>query len=146
MVRFGSVGIVFRSHRCIFTVRYFCGSTGCRFFQLVNINRIGTVDTVRHVSDDLVIGIEAVIRHIGLSAYSQPGIVDDRITGRYAFEAFQGFGETDFQVVVAVGYDAEIVIVRQLGCIRNAADDVHLFVQFLFDDVSCIAAVFHAVI
>ena len=73
-------------------------------------------------------------------------IVDDRITGRHAFEAFQGFGETDFQVVVAVGYNAEIVIVRQLGCIRNAADNVDPFVQFLLNDTPRITAVLHAVI
>ena len=73
-------------------------------------------------------------------------IVDECIAGGYAFEAFQGFGKTDFQVVIAVGYDAKVVFCGQFVFVCNASDDVHLFVQFLLDDVSCIAAVFHAVI
>ena len=124
------------------------------FMQLAAVDGIGAVCadiTCCHVGNFVAAVVKAVLgQGYGVSGCAMADgytvIVDDRITGRHAFEAFQGFGETDFQVVVAVGYDAEIVIVRQLGCIRNAADDVHLFVQFLFDDVSCIAAVFHAVI
>ena len=66
--------------------------------------------------------------------------------GGHTVQSFQVFGHADFQVVIAVGYDAEVVFCGQFVCVCNASDDVHLFVQFLLDDVSCIAAVFHAVI
>ena len=73
-------------------------------------------------------------------------IVHNCIAGCHAFEAFQGFGKADFQVVAAIGYDAEVVFCGEFVGVCNPSDDVHLFVQFLLDDRSCIAAVFHAII
>ena len=151
MVRFGSVGIIFRSHCCIFTVRYFCGGTGYCFFQLTDINRICAVHTIGHVGDFVAAVVKAVLGEgYGVSRRTvidrNAVIIHNCIAGGYTFEAFQGFGKTDFQVVAAIGYDAKVVFCGQFVFVCNASDDVHLFVQFLLDDVSYIAAVLHAVI
>ena len=119
--------------------------------QLVYINRVCAIDTGRHVGDFVAAVVKAVFgQGYGVSGRSvidrNAVIIHDRIAGSHAFKTFQGFGETDFQVISTVRYHADIVICRQLAFVSNASDDVHLFVQFLLDDRSCIATVFHAII
>ena len=120
-------------------------------FQLTDINRICAVHTIGHVGDFVAAVVKAVLGEgYGVSRRTvidrNAVIIHNCIAGGYTFEAFQGFGKTDFQVVAAIGYDAEVVFCGQFVFVCNASDDVHLFVQFLLDDVSYIAAVLHAVI
>ena len=119
--------------------------------QLVYINRVCAIDTGRHVGDFVAAVVKAVLgegyRISGCAVIDcNAVIIHNCIAGCHAFEAFQGFGKADFQVVIAVGYDAKVVFCGQFVCVCNASDDVDLFVQFLLDDVSCIAAIFHAVV
>ena len=128
--------------------------------QCLYVMQLAAVDSIGAVCADVsgcYVGdfVAAVVKAVLGEGYGVSGctvadgysvIVDECIAGGYAFEAFQGFGKTDFQVVIAIGYDAEVVFCGQFVFVCNASDDVHLFVQFLLDDVSCIAAVFHAVI
>ena len=71
--------------------------------------------------------------------------VSGRILCRHTGQAFQLFCHANFQIVAAVRYDTKVVFCGQLAFIRNTADYIHLFIQFLLDDSSCITAVLHAV-
>ena len=111
------------------------------FPQLPSVDGVGGVGrdvSGCYVGDFLVPCVDAAVVDFHVS-YGQ-GV------GGYAVKAFQVFSHADFQVVIAVGYDAEVVFCGQFVGVCNAADDVHLFVQFLLDDRSRIAAVLHAVI
>ena len=76
MVRFGSVGIRFRSHRRIFAVRYFRGGTGCRFFQLADIDGIGICLACRYIGDLLAACINSRLGNAGAVLDLQPVLVD----------------------------------------------------------------------
>ena len=128
--------------------------------QCLYVMQLAAIDSIGAVCADVTgcyVGdfVAAVVKAVLGEGYRVSGravadgysvIVDECIAGGYAFEAFQGFGKADFQVVAAIGYDAKVVFCGQFVFLCNAADDVHLFVQFLLDDCSCIAAVLHAVI
>ena len=121
------------------------------FFQLVYIDRVCTVDPISNIGDAVSPIVEAVLgqgyRISGCAIIDRNAvIVYNCIAGFHAFEAFEIFGHADFQVVIAIGYDAEVVFCCEFVCVCNPSDDVHLFVQFLLDDRSCIAAVLHAII
>ena len=60
-----------------------------------------------------------------------------RLIGNTA-DSPQIFGKTDFQVVRTVRHDAQIVLCREFCRIRNAADDIDLLIQHLFDFFTCI--------
>ena len=122
-----------------------------RFIQLRFINCIFRICTISYIGNLIAAVVKAVFgQGYGVSGRSvidrNAVIIHDCIAGCHAFKTFQGFGETDFQVIASVRYDADVIICRQFGCVCNATDDVHLFVQFLLDDCSRITAVLHAVI
>ena len=119
--------------------------------QLVYINRVCAIDTGRHVGDFVAAVVKAVLgegyRISGRAVIDcNAVIVHNRIAGCHAFEAFQGFGKADFQVVTTIRYDTEVVFCGEFVGVCNPSDDVDLFVQFLLNNVSCVTAVFHAVI
>ena len=128
--------------------------------QCLYVMQLAAIDSIGAVCADVTgcyVGdfVAAVVKAVLGEGYGVSGctvadgysvIVHNCIAGCHAFEAFQGFGKADFQVVAAIGYDAEVVFCGEFVGVCNPSDNVYLFVQFLLDDVSCIAAVFHAVI
>ena len=119
--------------------------------QLVYIDRVCAVDAISNIGD----GVSPIVKSVLGQGYRISGravidcnasIVHNCIAGCHAFEAFQGFGKTDFQVVIAIGYDAEVVFCGQFVGVCNPSDDVDLFVQFLLNNVSCVTAIFHAIV
>ena len=96
--------------------------------QLSAVHRVfgsGCHLTVSHIGYLLVIRIEAVIGHIGLSAYGQSVVIDHRIARCDAVH-FHVFRQFDIQRICPVGYHADISVC-QLRCICHTADDIRLF-------------------
>ena len=97
--------------------------------RLLHISDIGCIGICRsatgHIRNRRIIRIDAVIRHIGISAYGQSVVIDDRIARCDAVH-FHVFGQFDIQRICPVGYHADISI-RQLRCICHTADDIRLF-------------------
>ena len=79
--------------------------------QLAAVYRVfgsGCHLTISHIGYFLVIRIEAIIRHIGLSAYGQTVIIDHRIARCDAVH-FHIFGQFDIQRTVS-GYYTDVPI------------------------------------
>ena len=113
-----------------FKIKTFCCQCICDIgYSCLYIANIGRVAVCRsaagYVRDGLVIRVEAVIRHIGLSAYGQPVVVDDRIARCDAVH-FHVFRQFDIQRICPVGYHADISVC-QLRRICHAANDIRLF-------------------
>ena len=113
---------------------------------MTKVDCIRVVSTGSYIGNLLTACIDTVLNNLRTAIDSQSITVHNSITGSYAVQTFQVLSKADFQVVAAVRYDADVIICRQFAFIRNAADDVHLFIQFLLDNRSRIAAVLHAVV
>ena len=97
--------------------------------RLLHISDIGCIGICRsatgHIRNRRIIRIDTVICHIGISAYGQSVVIDDRIARCDAVH-FQIFGQFDIQRICPIGYHADISVC-QLRCICHTADDICLF-------------------
>ena len=97
--------------------------------RLLHISDIGCIGICRsatgHIRNRRIIRIDTVICHIGLSAYGQSVVIDDRIARCDAVH-FHVFRQFNIQRICPVGYHADISVC-QLRCICHTADDIRLF-------------------
>jgi len=107
-----------------FDCRRLCRTADGRI-QLIHIDGIGSGRTGCHVGNLLIVGIEAAVVDIGLSAYMDAVVVDHRIARCDAVH-FHVFRQFDIQRIFPVGYHADISVC-QLRRICHAADNIRLF-------------------
>ena len=113
-----------------FKIKTFCCQCICNIgysrLYVADISRVAVCRSAAgYIRDSLVIRIDAVIRHIGISAYGQSVVIDDRIA-RCDTVHFHVFGQFDIQRICPIGYHADISIC-QLRRICHTADDIRLF-------------------
>ena len=100
--------------------------SGSRLLHISDIRCIGIYRSATgHIRNRRIIRIDAVIGYIGLSAYGQPVVVDDRIARCDAVH-FHVFRQFNIQRICPVGYHADISVC-QLRRICYAANDIRLF-------------------
>ena len=127
---------------------YFAASISYGFIQLSLVHRIGGIGTISDISDGFSAGINAVFCNGRTIIDGDAVIINNGISRLDAaiMSQIQILRQTNFQIVRSVGHDSNVIRCSQFACITDSANDVHLVVQFLFDDISGIAAVLHAVI
>ena len=146
LVRIGSRAFAFDSRiMAVFQDRL----AGCDLsFHLADVDRVGVGRTLGDAVNLQAAHVHVCLGDFGATGDRQTVVVDHgRAHGHAAGRAqIQVFRQTHFQVVGTVRYHADVVVIRQLGCVGDPANDVHLPIQLFLDHGAAVGAVLHAVV